>query len=77
MKQSFRWGLPSYQDPAITNIYFGTATLRCHSMKLLILNESCISLFHCKAIGSFLSFYTCSELRRISLDDVFDFTKPA
>ena len=46
-------------------------------MKLLILNESCISLFHCKAIGSFLSFYTYSELRKISLVDVFNFTKPA
>ena len=40
------------------------------------LSCSCISVFHCKAVGSELSFDTCSEFRWISLVDILNSKKP-
>jgi len=45
-------------------------------MELLILSWSFISVFHCKAVGSELSFDTYSEFRWISLADILNFKKP-
>ena len=46
-------------------------------MEMLILRLSCISVFHCKAVGSVLSFDTCSQFRWILLVDILNSKKPS